>query len=170
MKFINTIVVAIALAFASISFAKPADEPSGTVVTLPVYLGSSSAYTCGEWDSVTAPLMCPGIPITLPDGTLGSVFVYIGAPSDPTSKNVSLILDALDFGSIKVTSYVLSIADGTFDVNFKGVTTDGDNDQFTGVAHFTGYTYQKSSGGGRGSHNTLTILVCTGGTITITYK
>jgi hypothetical protein len=55
-------------------------------------------------------------------------------------------------------------------VQFTGTTNDRDLGSFTGTATLTFKKMTRSSGGGRGGHSTITVLVCTGGSVTIKYQ
>lgn len=125
-----------------------------------------TGYTCGEYYPPT--IFCPGIPIRLPNGSLGSLYVDTGLGTSPALHSIQI--NGLDLGPGTITSSAVDNDKGVLTIAFNGATTDGDGDTYTGTGTFTGYSYEKSSGGGRGSHNTILVLACTGGTMTITYS
>lgn len=144
------------------------DEPSGS--TLQMIANVGNGYTCGVYG--TTPLFCPGLPLRFPDNTTGSMFLStdLGNPFGTTANTHSILWYAADLGATNITSAVLSPDGSTLTVQFTGTTNDRDLGSFTGTATLTFKKMTRSSGGGRGGHSTITVLVCTGGSVTIKYQ
>jgi len=94
----------------------------------------------------------------------------LGSPFGPTANTHSILWYAADLGATNITSAVLSPDESTLTLKFTGTTNDGDLGTFTGTAVLTFKKTTRSSGGGRGGHSSLTLLVCTGGSVTINYQ
>ena len=144
------------------------DEPSGSTLQLVTNVGNG--YTCGVYS--TTPIFCPGIPLAFPDNTTGSMYLStdLGNPFGATANSHSILWYAADLGATNITSAVLSPDGSTLTMQFTGTTSDGDLGSFTGTAILTFKKATRSSGGGRGGHSTITVLVCTGGSVTINYQ
>jgi hypothetical protein len=143
------------------------DEAPGQQI---VYTGvklPANGYSCGR---ATYPIYCYGIPAD--DGGTFWLDVYWNSYPKPTGfiswQNVA------DLGQASVTAATITRNSNgqvsQLDITFNGLTNDGDNDSYSGVATFT-FSYVKMTGGsGRGGGYPGWLMYVTGYTMTITYN
>jgi hypothetical protein len=161
----------LALAFALFTVipahAQLPEENRGTKVGFTGTKLPANGYSCGR---ATYPIYCYGIPAD--DGGTFWLDVYWNAYPNPTG--FIQFNNVLDLGQASITSTTTSrngLGQVTeLDVNFGGLTNDGDNGTYSGIAKFT-FTYVKMSGGsGRGGGYPGYAMYVSLYTMTITYN
>jgi hypothetical protein len=161
--------LALALALFTVipAHAQLPEESRGDKVTFAGTKLPANGYSCGR---ATYPIYCYGIPAD--DGGTFWLDVYWNAYPNPTG--FIQFNNVLDLGQASITSATTlknSMGQVTqLDVNFGGLTNDGDNGTYSGIATFY-FTYTKMVGGsGRGGGYPGYAMSVSSYTMTVTYN
>lgn len=155
------------LALAFVPAIRAQDETPGQQIVFTGTALPANGYSCGR---ATYPIYCYGIPTD----TGGSFWIDVYYNAYPKPTGFILFFNVADLGQASVTSAVVSKNGqgqvNKLDVTFTGITNDGDNDTYSGVASFT-FTYVKMTGGsGRGGGYPGYVMYVSGYTMTVTYN
>lgn len=146
---------------------KAQDETPGQQIVFTGTALPANGYSCGR---ASYPLYCYGIPAD--SGGSFWLDVYYNAYPKPTG--FIQFFNVADIGQASIVTAVVSRNAlnqvNKLDVTFTGLTNDGDNGSYSGVATFN-FTYVKMTGGsGRGGGYPGNLMYVSSYSMTITYN
>lgn len=159
-----------ALALLALAMALPSraqDETPGQQI---VYTGTklpADGYSCGR---ASYPIYCYNIPAD----DSGTFWLDVYWNAYPKPSGFISWYGVADLGQASIVDATITRNAqgnvGRLDISFNGLTNDGDNDTYSGVASFT-FTYVKmKTGSGRGGGYPGYVMYVSGYSMTITYN